>query len=111
MYIKKKIMLLALAICLQAGAAFAQNTTGRIVGSVTDPGGAIVPGATIVVTDNQTRQERTVTATDDGTFTVPQLVFGTYTVRITAPGYKTFTATDVKIDVGREYPLNAQLEV
>ncbi|HEX8287943.1 MAG TPA: TonB-dependent receptor [Pyrinomonadaceae bacterium] len=111
MYIKKGILLLALAICLQASAAFAQSTTGRIVGTVSDPGGAIVPGATIVVTDNQTKQEKTVTATNDGTFVVPQLVFGTYTVRITAPGYKTFMAADVKIDVGREYPLNAQLEV
>jgi len=37
--------------------------------------------------------------------------FGTYTVKISAAGFKTFTANDVKIDAGREFPLTAQLEV
>ena len=74
------------------------------------PDGAI-PGATVVVRDNQTGKEKTVTANDAGTFEVSQLEFGVYTVRITAAGYKTFVANDVKIDAGREYPLNARLEV
>lgn len=90
--------------------AFGQTTTGRIVGNVSAPDGAI-PGATVVVTDNATQRERTVTSGEDGSFEVSQLEFGLYTLRITAPGYKTFTATELKIDVGRDYPLNAQLEV
>jgi hypothetical protein len=107
----KKILSVILTLFLSAAMNFAQSTNGRIVGTVSDPSGAVIPGATIVVIDNQTKQERTVTATDDGTFTIPQLQFGSYTVTITAPGYKTFSVSDVKIDVGREYPLNAQLEV
>lgn len=103
--------MVTLAICLQAVMAFAQSTTGRIVGTVLAPDGAVVPGAVIVVTDNQTKKERTVTATDDGTFEVSQLEFGSYNVTVSAPGFKGFTATDVKIDAGREYPLKAQLEV
>ena len=108
---KKRSLLVVLAIFLQALAVFAQNTTGRIVGTVTDPDGGIVPGATIVIKDNQTGREQTITSSQDGTFTVPQLEFGTYSVTITAQGYKTFNATDIKIDVGREFPLNARLEV
>jgi hypothetical protein len=111
MYKKRKVFLVILAICLQAIMAFAQSTTGRIVGTVVAPDGAVVPGAVIVVTDNQTKKERTVTATGDGTFEVPQLEFGSYNVTVTAPGFKGFTAADVKIDAGREYPLKAQLEV
>src|SRR5215218_9053329 len=95
---KKRILVVFAAICLQAILAFAQNTTGKIVGTVTAPDGALVPGATIVVTDNQTNKERTITASDDGTFEVSQLDFGTYTVKITATGYKTFTTTNVKVD-------------
>ncbi|HEY0461359.1 MAG TPA: TonB-dependent receptor [Pyrinomonadaceae bacterium] len=97
-------------LSLLALASFAQNTNGRLVGTVSAPDGAIA-GATVVVRDNQTGKERTVVAGDNGTFEVPQLEFGTYTVTITASGYKTFVANAVKIDVGREYPLNAQLEV
>lgn len=90
--------------------AIAQSNTGRIVGTVADAGG-VIAGATIVITDNKTQRERTVVSSDDGTFTVPQLEFGTYTVRVTSAGRKAFTAQDVKIDVGREYSLNILMEV
>lgn len=91
---------------------FGQSTTGRIVGSVSAPGDAgAIPGATIVVTDNQKGRERTVTSGEDGTFEIPQLEFGLYTVKITATGYKIFTANELKIDAGRDYPLPVQLEV
>ncbi|MCY7347011.1 MAG: TonB-dependent receptor [Pyrinomonadaceae bacterium] len=108
----KNISLVILTFFLSATFAFGQSTTGKIVGSVSAPGDAgAIPGATIVVTDNQKGRERTVTSNEDGTFQVPQLEFGLYTVKITASGYKTFTATDLKIDAGRDYPLAVQLEV
>ncbi len=106
----KKILLLGLALFLVSSAIFAQSTTGKIVGSVSAPDGA-VPGAIVTVTDSQTGKEKTATANDDGTFVVPQLEFGVYTVKVSANGFKTFTATDLKIDAGREYPLNVRLEV
>lgn len=106
----KKILIGLMLAFLQASLVFAQNTTGKIIGTISAADGA-VPGATVVVTDNKTGKERTVTATSEGTFEVPQLEFGTYTVKITASGFKSFTANDVKIDAGREYPLKAQLEV
>ncbi len=106
----RRIIFATLMLCLLTALTFAQVTTGRIIGTVAASDGAI-PGATVVVTDNQTGKERTVIANDDGTFEVAQLEFGTYTVNITATGYKTFTATAIKIDANREYPLNALLEV
>ncbi len=86
------------------------QTTGRLTGTVAGPDGAI-PGATIVVRDNQTGRELTVQASGDGSFSIPQLEFGTYTVTVTATGFKTYTANDLKIDTGREYTLNPALEV
>lgn len=106
----KKTILMVLTVLLSISSAFAQDTTGRIVGTISASDGAI-PGATVVVKDKQTGREKTITASGDGTFTVPQLEFGLYTVTVTATGYKTLTAEDVKIDAGREYPLNVLLEV
>lgn len=106
----KNFSLLVITFFLSTIAIFAQDTTGRIVGSVSAPDGA-VPGATVVVTDNQTGKQQTVTTSSDGTFTVSQLEFGNYTVRVTAQGFKAFNANEVKIDAGREYPLNVTLEV
>lgn len=106
----RKILLTVLTMFLCATFISAQSTTGRIVGTVSAPDG-VVPGATVVVTDNQTGKTRTVVSSGDGTYEVPQLEFGTYTVRVTASGYKGFTANDVKVDAGREYSLNALLEV
>ncbi len=103
-------VLLAMIFIIQLSAS--AQTTGKIIGSVSAPGGAgAIPGAIVVVTDNQKGRERTITTGDDGTFEVSQLEFGLYTVKISAPGYKTFTATELKIDAGREYPLNTVLEV
>jgi len=103
--------LIAFGITLiSASVLCAQNTVGKIVGTVSAADGAVA-GATITVTDDQTGKERTVTSNSEGAFEVPQLEFGSYSVKIAATGFKTFLATKVKIDAGREYQLNAQLEV
>ena len=106
----KKFMAALLTLCLLSVAAFAQTAAGRLNGTVTGPDGNIA-GATVTVKDNQTGKEQTVQASGDGTFSIPQLEAGIYTVTVTATGFKTFSATDVKVDVGREFNLNATLEV
>lgn len=107
----KRFTLSLLALSLFALAALAQTSnTGSIVGTVSGPDG-VIPGATVTVTDNQTKKQRTIVTNGEGGFTVSQLDFGTYTLTVTAPGFKTYTAPDVKIDNGREYALNATLEV
>src|SRR5260370_6995917 len=89
---------------------FGQSATGRLGGTVSGPEG-VLPNANIVVTDNQTKQARNITSNGEGGFSLPQLNVGTYTVTITVTGFKTFTANDLKIDVGKEYALNPTLEV
>jgi hypothetical protein len=106
----KKFMLAVLALCLLSASAFAQGGQGSLTGSVAGPDGNI-PGATVTVKDNQTGKEQTIQASADGTFSVQQLEAGLYTVTITAPGFKTFSTTTLKIDAGRPYTLNATLEV
>jgi len=93
-----------------SAAAFAQATTGRLIGSVSDASGAVA-GATVTITDNQTKRERTTVTDSQGGFTVPQLQFGLYTVKVNATGFKGYQANDLKIDAGQEYNLNIVLEV
>lgn len=106
----KKLLILAITAIFTVTAAIAQSSAGKIIGTVSAPDG-VIPGATIVVTDSQTGKTRTVISKENGTFVIPQLEFGTYSVTITAEGYKTFTTSNVKIDAGREYPLDALLTV
>jgi hypothetical protein len=106
----KRFVFSLLTLLLFVTGALAQSTAGRLVGTVSGPDG-VLPGATIVITDNQSRKEQTQTANDNGAFAFPQLEVGTYTVTITAPNFKTYVATALKIDVGREYSLNPTLEV
>src|SRR5437762_11869172 len=107
----KRFVFGLLALCLFAASALAQTSnSGSLVGTVSGPDG-VIPGATVTLTDNQTKKERTIVTNGEGGFTLSQIEFGTYTVKVSAPGFKTYTATDLKIDAGREYSLNAALEV
>src|ERR1700749_1282804 len=106
----RNFLLALLTLTLVTASASAQSSTGGIVGTVSGPDG-VLAGATIKVVDDQTKRERVVTSSSDGTFVVPQLDVGTYTVNVTVAGFKTFTATGVKVDAGRDYPLAATLEV
>lgn len=109
---KRGFYVLGLSLVFLAGliTGHAQTTAGTLTGNVVDPSNAAVAGATITVTDNATNKAKTVETNQQGTFVVPQLEFGTYTVTVTATGFKTYTATEVKIDVGKEYSLNVALE-
>src|SRR5205085_6040626 len=106
----RRLVIATLALCLAAVAVFAQSNTGTLVGTVSGPDG-VIAGATITLTDTKTGKERTVTSGGEGSFSIPQLDPGTYTVKVTAQGFKSFTTTDIKIDVGREYSLKPVLAV
>lgn len=88
----------------------AQGTTGRLSGTVSGPDG-LLPGATVVARDASTGREVTTTANDAGFYQFEQLEFGTYSIRVSAPGFKTLVGNDQKVDVGRSATFNAQLEV
>jgi hypothetical protein len=106
----KKLFLLLAVMSMLVSAAIAQSTTGRLIGTVSGTDG-LLPGATVVVTDNQTGRELTTQTDSQGSFRFEQLSFGLYTVRISQAGFKAFVANDVKIDANRDYTLNSTLEI
>jgi hypothetical protein len=83
---------------------------GRLLGTVSSADG-VISGANVEVTDNQSGRKYTAVSDADGGFTFPQLLAGTFTVKVSAQGFKTYTTPDVKIDVGKEYSLKVLLEV
>lgn len=82
----------ALVCCLAfCGAASAQEeTAATITGQVTDSTGALIPNATIVVTNKETGVARSVQTNDDGLYTVTPLVPGSYTITVEQSGFKRF---------------------
>jgi hypothetical protein len=101
-----------LLLPLSGSATLAQTgSAGSIAGTITDPTNAVVRGATITVKNNATSQVFNATTTDNGTFNVPALISGNYTVTIAAPGFKTAVVPDVKVDVGTPSSVNVTLEV
>lgn len=91
--------------------ARAQVLYGTLVGSVTDPSGAAVPGATVTVTQQQTQLTRSVTTDQAGGYTVSTLPAGTYAVKITAKGFKTYTHTGVSLVINSVTRVDAALEL
>jgi hypothetical protein len=91
--------------------ANAQGPVGTLNGTVTDPGGAVVPGATVVATNVSTQVETNTTTTNTGTYTLPYLPAGTYTIRVTAPGFRTATAENVVLRVAQTQTVDVKLEV
>src|SRR5262245_30259906 len=105
-----KISVTIWAVVCAALLTYAQTATGRLVGTVQGPDG-VVAGAKLVITDNLTRKERVITANGEGSFIVSNLDVGTYTIKVSAAGFNTYVATDLKIDVGKEYTLNPKFTV
>jgi hypothetical protein len=102
-------VLLILVAC--SVSAFGQLSTGSLSGTVVDPKGAVVAGASVVVKNVATGQENTTETSSDGTFSVASLASGLYTATITASGFKQAVVTDIKIDVGKPSSINIPLEV
>jgi hypothetical protein len=89
----------------------AQELNATLTGTVTDPSGAVVPGATVLIHNNETNTDiRTVTTDASGNYTVTNLPAGAYTVSVKAGGFRSFTANNVTLHVAEKRTLNAQLE-
>lgn len=95
---------------LLAGGAGAQSTTqGAISGTVLDASGAAIPQAAVLIHNNATASDLTVTAGGSGTFRAPQLAPGTYTVTFTAPNFAVERETNVVVQVNEVTEVNPHL--
>jgi hypothetical protein len=93
------------------GAGWAQVSTSRIEGIVTDNSGAVIPGASVKITNEGTDVSHETTTSSSGTYVVPSLTPGQYSVTVTSSGFQTYTTQHNALSIGAPLVVNATLTV
>ena len=105
----RRLLIVTFVVLTLQLVVFGQAESGQIAGRVTDQNGGLVPGASIVVKNEKTGEERTATSTSEGVYNISSLRPSTYTVTAHATGLAT-TATNVQVLVGQEVKLDLALK-
>ena len=100
------LMLLVLPAC-----GLAQEFRGTLTGRVTDPTGAGVPNARVVVTQTETHARAQTVSTQDGNYTVPFLAPGVYEIAVEASGFSRFVQDGVRVSAVEEVTVNPKLKI
>src|SRR5437667_6132312 len=104
------LLCLAAVLLLCSSAVTAQTFRGTILGTVTDSTGASIAGAAVAVRNVNTGLSRTVTTSDDGTYSVPELPIGTYSVTVEKAGFKQGVVTGIQVEVASERRADVALQ-
>src|SRR5688500_16441439 len=93
------------------GAVFAQQPTATLTGVVSDPTGAVIPGAIVTATNKATNLARTVTTNSEGVYVIANLPVGEYKVDFDATNFQKFIIDNAELKVGQTLNWDAQLSV
>lgn len=106
-------LLLAMAFIAVATSqsANAQVLYGSVVGTVEDPTGAVVPSATVTVTNNSTGATRETTSDNAGRYSLLNMLPGTYDMKVTAAGFRTLNRTGIEVTINTVTRIDGKLEV
>ena len=108
----KLFMFAALCLTLGIGQAFAQSSvTGGIRGKITDPQGALVPNASVTITNVGTNKEETASSDTDGGYRFSNLQPGLYNLGVTVSGFANFSQEKVVVEVGQVTTVDVPLGV
>lgn len=100
-----KWSLVVMAAAIFSAPIAAQGLTGQISGTLTDANGSVVPNAKITVKNEETAQMREVTSDSDGNFVVPQLLPATYSLVVSAGGFKKFEQKGIQVTANERVAL------
>ncbi len=103
--------LAAIFLFLIACAFTASAQEGTIVGTVSDPSGAVVPNAKVVITNTDKNQSFDVMSNESGQFVAPDLGIGHYKLKAEVSGFKSFEQNDINLQVGDRLRVDVKLEV
>lgn len=110
--VRAKLLGLCLVVLFASSICFSQNITALLTGSVTDPSGAVVPGASVTLHNIDTNTDVVTLQTDsNGLYTATELPQGRYTVTVAANGFKKYVASDLILNVGEHRTLDVALSV
>jgi hypothetical protein len=107
----RMIALLPALLLLSSQTVFPQESRGSITGKVTDPQGAVVAGAHVLVTNTETNAARRNNTNETGYFEISLLNPGMYAVSVEAPGFKKSVRSGLELSVAGRLDLALQLEV
>ncbi|HEY7783209.1 MAG TPA: carboxypeptidase-like regulatory domain-containing protein, partial [Pyrinomonadaceae bacterium] len=107
------IIALGLIVLTFAGITSAQQAANAtLIGTITDPNGAVVAGARVVLTQTATGVRRETTSNDEGRYVISNLAPGAYELRIEAKGFTSKVSSDpIEVNVGQTVTLNVPLEI
>ena len=112
-------LILLLSTCLMFGAAMAllpvagsaQALYGSLTGNITDSTGAALPGTTVTITNEATGLQLTAVTDQTGTYTIRNILGGTYTLKAALQGFREFVQTGIPITAGGIVRINGRLEI
>ena len=111
MSLSKSSLTLSLFFLFSLSPLYSQEFRGTITGQVTDPSGALVGKAQVTAVNTATQQSYPTTTTDKGLYFIPYVLPGTYTLNVTAPGFKTQVQENVDVQAGKSVGLNFALAI
>src|SRR5215510_12585185 len=111
--VNRMLMQIAVLLCYFGigSNSFAQQPLGNLAGTVTDPSGSVVRGATVTATSLATGALRTTTTNDQGYFLLPTLQAGEYKLSISLAGFANFLVDRIVVAVGQTANVEAQLKI
>jgi hypothetical protein len=107
----RRVVLAVLFVSCLGLAVTGQTFRGAINGTVTDPSGAVVPGAQVKATDKATGIDHATISTSDGQFAFQDLPVGAYNVVVAAQGFPALNVDNIPVTQGAIYTLNARLAI
>src|SRR5437764_720145 len=114
--VRLRVVLIGLLALSFSGSFFVQRLNaqvlyGSVSGAVMDQSGAVVPGAQVTITNDTTSLKRTATTDSGGAYRFLDLPEGTYTIDVSASGFKPFKKTNVSVVIGQVNDENLQVSV
>src|SRR3984893_17591108 len=105
-----KVLCLGIGVFLICVPLFSQGNQGRITGTITDQSGGVIAGASVTITDVQRGVSRTLITVESGEYNAPNLLPGTYRVRVDARGFKIVERQNILLEVGKEARVDFPLQ-
>ncbi len=109
--VRSKPTLLVLALLLTAFSAFAQSDNASVSGVITDPSGAGVPNAKITLRNQANGLTREATSNESGSYSIPTVPSGLYTLQVEVAGFKRYESKDNKVDPNLPANVSVVLQV
>ena len=106
-----RYLVLILAACVVPSILQAQDATGKITGTITDPSGGVVPGAKVTATNVETKIEKTAVTNASGLYQIQPLPVGRYTVLVEATGFSKMSSAPSPLEINETLRVDLKLEI